>query len=124
MNLVMLSGTIESEIKSRVSKSNKPWATFTVESKREFSKTDECDYAPCQCWGAAAEEVIKNGYTGARIVLKGRFSSRTYQYQGQDKMAYEVVAEQVEILGGKGEGLADTPAEERQEQTNESTVPF
>lgn len=64
-----------------------------------------------------AETLAKHGTKGTQLYIEGRIRMRKYEHKGEDRVAFEIVADRFQFIGGK-EIPEDPPARsERQEST-------
>lgn len=107
MNVVALVGrlTKDPELKF-IPGSGKAVANFTLAVDNPFDK-DNADFLRIVVWGKTAESVGQYKKKGDRVGVRGRISTRTYEaVNGETKYVTEIIADNVEFMGGKGEGQA------------------
>lgn len=108
MNFVVLIGRVVAPPELRYTPGGKAVAQFTLAVDRRQSKNSaekECDFIPIVVWEKLAE--ICNQYLekGKLISIQGPLRTRSYETQdGQKRKAFEVVANEMQMLGGKSEG--------------------
>lgn len=112
MNKVMLIGRLTKDPELRYTQSGSTVASFTLAVNRRFSKENEADFINCTAWQKSAEFVANYFRKGQSMALEGRLQVRSYDDKdGNRKYVAEVVADQVEFVGSKGESTkADAPA--------------
>lgn len=107
MNKVILIGRLTRDPELRYTQSGSAVCNFTLAVDRPFtsqSGEQEADFINCNCWGKIAENMAKFMAKGKQVGIEGRLQIRKYQANdGSDRWAAEVVANQVEFLGGKSE---------------------
>lgn len=108
MNKVIEIGHIATDIESKVTQSNVAWATFKIAVNRRFRSADGqrlADFLPVVVWRQTAEYVTKYGHKGDRIAVYGAVQTRSYEAQdGTKRYVTEINADEVELLGSRGEG--------------------
>lgn len=110
MNSINLTGNVCGDIELRTTTSGKPVVNFHLAVKRPFTK-DTTDFIPLVVWDKAAEYLSTYAKKGSKIAVCGKLTTRKYQDKdGNNRTAFEVVADTVEICG-KSEETGATPAE-------------
>ena len=82
-------------------------ANFDIAVDRPFSKEKETDFFKVQVWGKMAENCANYLAKGSQAGIRGRIQSRSYEVDGQKRYATEIIAEEVQFLGTKGEKKED-----------------
>jgi single-strand DNA-binding protein len=124
VNKVILIGRLGKDPEMRYTADGTPVATFsmaTTETRknRDGTKTDRTEWHRIVCWrklGEVAGEYLKKGKL---VYIEGSIQSR--EYEGRDgvkRKTFEIVANQMKMLGGNGDGSGERrpPAEQQQEQ--------
>lgn len=76
---------------------------FTLAINRKFKK-EETDFISCQAWSKTAELIANYLTKGSQCAIEGRIQVRNYVNQeGKKVYVTEVIVDQVEFLGGKGQ---------------------
>lgn len=82
--------------------------SFTVAVDRPYQKDGkerEADFINVVAWRKTAEFVTNYFSKGSMIAIQGRIQTRKYKDKnGNNRIAFEVVAENVSFCGGKGSG--------------------
>lgn len=72
---------------------------------------DVTDFIPCVSWRQGAEYLAKYGRKGDVVAVSGALTTRAWQDKnGNKRIAYEVTAETVELVGGRKEEKQPAPA--------------
>ena len=107
MNKVLLTGRLAKEPELRYTQSGTAVATFTLAVNRRFTNQNgerEADFINCVAWQKSAEFVANYFRKGQEMALEGRLQVRTYDgNDGQRRWVTEVVADQIEFVGGKND---------------------
>ena len=107
MNKIMLIGRLTKDPELRYTQSGTAVASFTLAVDRRFSNQNgerETDFINCVAWNKSAEFVANYFHKGKQMALEGRLQVRSYDgNDGQRHWVTEVVAEQVEFVGGKND---------------------
>lgn len=110
LNIVALMGRLTKDPEMRKTLQGVSVATFTVAVDRSFVKQGEdrqADFIDIVCWRNTADFVCKYFQKGSMIALNGSIQTRTYQDKnGNNRKAFEVVADNVHFAGEKKEGGA------------------
>lgn len=106
MNSINLTGNICNDLELKSTQSGKSVITLNLAVKRPFSK-DTTDFIPLVVWDKNAEYLSRYGRKGAKLAVSGKLTTRKYQDKdGNNRTAFEVVCDAVELLDSKGEGTA------------------
>ena len=122
MNKIILIGRLTRDPELRYTSSNIATASFSIAVDRTFSNQNgerEADFINIVVWRKQAEN-CKNYLTkGSQVAVEGRIQTRNYDGQdGKKVYVTEVVADNVQFLGGKG-STAGT-----QQAFNDTTTPY
>ena len=106
MNKVILIGRLTRDPELRYTSSNVATATFSIAVDRNFTNQNgdrEADFINIVVWRKQAEN-CKNYLTkGSQVAIDGRIQTRNYDDKdGKKVYVTEVVADNVQFLGGKG----------------------
>ena len=108
MNKIILIGRLVKDPELRYTQSGHAVANFTLAVNRRFANQSgerEADFINCQAWQKSAEFVANYFKKGQQMALEGRLQVRSYDdNNGQKRWVTEVVAEQIEFVGSKGNG--------------------
>ena len=110
MNKVLLVGRTTKDPELRQAGTGLAVVNFTVAINRPFKSkdgTNEADFINCVVFGAQAENFYKYCPKGSQVGVEGRIQTRNYDAQdGTKRYVTEVVADRVEFLTSKKEGLS------------------
>jgi len=117
MNMVVLIGRVVAPPELRYTPGGKAVAHFTVAVDRRAGKGEnkETDFIPVVAWERLAE--ICNEYLnkGKLVAIQGPLRTRSYEGQdGQKRKAFEVVAQEMQMLSTGGERGSGERGEYRQ----------
>ncbi len=105
MNKVFLIGRLTRDPELRYTGSNVAVASFTIAVNRTFTNQSgerEADFISVVVWRKQAENVKNYLSQGSQVAIDGRIQTRTYDdNEGKRRYVTEVVADNVEFLGGK-----------------------
>ena len=105
LNLVALMGRLVADPELRHSSQGTSVTAFTVAVDRSFVKQGAekvADFIEVVAWRNTAEFVCKYFQKGSLIALEGNIQTRMYQDKnGNNRKAFEVVAQQVHFVGKK-----------------------
>ncbi len=108
MNKILLTGRLTKDPELRYTQSGTAVASFTLAVNRSFTNQNgerEADFINCVAWQKAAEFVSQYFKKGQQMALEGRLMVSSYDgNDGQRHWKTEVVAEQIEFVGSKGNG--------------------
>ena len=104
MNIITLTGNICNVLELKQTNSGKAVCNFSLAVKRPYA-SDTTDFIPIVVWGKQAEYLCMYCGKGSKIAVSGALTTRKWQDKdGNNRVAYEVVANSIEFLGKKGEG--------------------
>ncbi len=102
LNRIILIGRLTKDPELRYTSSGIAVANFSIAVDRGFKgqdKEQQTDFFDIVTWRATAENCAEYLSKGRLIAVDGRLQTRKYQTQdGQNRTAYEVVAETVKFL--------------------------
>lgn len=104
LNKINLIGRLVKAPELRRTQSGIAVASFSLAVTRDFKEGGEyvADFIDCVAWRASAEFVAKYASKGDSIAVAGRLQSRKWQDKnGNNRVAWEVVADNVYFFGGK-----------------------
>ena len=107
MNKIVLLGRLVKDVECRYTQAGKCVASFTLAVNRPFKGADgnyEADFIPVVAWRQTADFVSKYFRKGSMIAVQGSLQSRSYEDKnGNKRVAYEIVADQVSFCGSKAD---------------------
>lgn len=104
MNKVILVGRLTRDPELRNTPSGIACCTFTVACDRRYadqSGNRQADFLNCVAWRERAEFVTKYFAKGRRIGLEGSIQTRSYEKDGQNRTATEILVDNVEFVENK-----------------------
>lgn len=103
MNSINIIGNICNDLEVKTTQSGKSVLSFNIAVKRPFTK-DVTDFIPCIVWNQGADYLNNYGRKGSRVAVSGKLTTRKYQDKnGNNRTAFEVVADTVELMDGKSD---------------------
>jgi single-strand DNA-binding protein len=102
--------------------------------KHSGEKVDQTEWVNIVAFGRTAEIINQYCEKGKQIFVSGKLRTRKWQDKdGNDRWTTEVLADRIQLLGGKSDGdshhseeerPASKPAEKKAEQPFETDIPF
>ena len=77
--------------------------------KKGDSWEDEANFVDIVLWGKSGESLNAYLVKGKQVAVKGELHQNRWEQDGQPRSKIEIVASNVQLLGGKSEGHADAP---------------
>lgn len=118
VNKVILIGNLGADPELRYTQSGQAVADLRIATNeswtdKEGQKQERTEWHSVVLWGKPAEIVKQHAGKGETLYIEGRLQTRTYEKDGQKHYRTEVVADQFQFLGGKGNsnGATKAPAE-------------
>lgn len=116
INVVTLVGRVVRDIEVKTTNSGKEVASFAI-AIDGYGKGAPANFIDCVAWNKAAEILAQYATKGKQIGVSGRLQTRPWEdKEGKKRKATEVVIDQFQLLGSKGDGSNAAPASERYEQ--------
>lgn len=110
MNSINLTGNICNDLELKKTNSGKSVLQFNLAVSRPFTK-DTTDFIPVVVWNQPAEFLSTYARKGSKIAVSGKLTTRNWEdSNGNKRTAYEVVADNVELMERKNEGEAQSGA--------------
>ena len=113
MNSVQIVGNLGSDPELRQTSSGTSVCNLSVATTRRYENGDgqweeKTEWHRIVCWGKTAENCDKYLAKGRRVAIEGRLQTNEWtDNQGRDRETTEIVASNVEFLGGGSGGGRD-----------------
>ena len=129
LNKVMLIGNLTRDPEIRTIPSGQNVASFAIATNRRWNDASgelqtAVEYTDIVAWGKLAEiagQILKKG---RRTYIEGRLQTRSYDVDAVTKYTTEIIANQVQFLGGKNDeqqqSFGDEPSNTPAKEFNES----
>lgn len=110
MNSIQLIGRLTADVELKQTQSGISVCQFNLAVDRPKVK-DTTDFIPCVAWRGTAEFISKYFKKGNKIALNGVLTTRKWEDKdGNNRTAYEVLAENVEFCESKQTNTAQEEA--------------
>ena len=107
LNSIIIMGRLTADPELRSTSSGLSVTSFNVAVDRGYVRAGEekkTDFIPVVAWRQTADFVSKYFRKGSMIAVQGSLQSRSYEDKnGNKRVAYEVIADQVSFCGSKAE---------------------
>lgn len=107
INKVIITGNLCKDLELRYTTNQVPVIQNTVAVRNDFKNANgeyESEFINIVVWRQTAEFLSKYASKGSKVLVEGRLTNRSYTKQdGTKGYITEIVAEKVELLGGKKE---------------------
>ena len=114
-NLVVLTGRLTADPELRYTPTNIPVTTFSIAVSRRYKAGEqaEADFINIVAWRQTAEFVTKYFQKGSMIGIEGSIQTRRYvdKETGKNRTAFEVIANNVQFVESKRDGVASADAQ-------------
>jgi single-strand DNA-binding protein len=113
LNKVMLIGNLGADPEVRYTPSGQAVATIRVATNRRRrdpngNMIDETEWHRVVAWERLAELAQNYLHKGRQVYVEGRLQTRQWtDQQGQQRYTTEIIANDITLLGGRGEGGGD-----------------
>lgn len=111
-NLVILIGSVGNDPEVRANKDGNSVCNFNVATNEEWrdkqgEKQSRVEWHRIVVWGKLAEICGQYLTKGSSVYIEGKIQTRKWQNQeGKDQYTTEIVASEMQMLGGKGDKTA------------------
>lgn len=126
LNSIIIMGRLTADPELRSTSSGLSVTTFTVAVDRNYAKSGEekkTDFIPVSAWRSTADFVSKYFRKGSMIAVQGSLQTRNYEDKnGNKRVAFEVLADQVSFCGSKSESGTFNNASNNSSSYNNSTA--
>lgn len=123
MNSIQLIGRLTADVELKQTQSGVSVCQFNLAVDRPKVK-DITDFIPCVAWRGTAEFICKYFKKGNKIALNGVLTTRKWQDQnGNNRVAYEVLVENVEFCESKSATVAEAENEAARERMTAPSAP-
>lgn len=114
--VVIEGGTLTGSPEQKSTTSGKKLTNFVVSGEQGFGANKTTVQYKATAWGDLSD-TISSLPEGTRFTLYGRLNVRSYEWQGQQKSAMEIVAVAVDVWAGRAK-----PAQAQ--EADNSDIPF
>ena len=116
MNNISIVGRLCAEPERKTTNSGKSVTAISVAVKRPFTK-DSTDFLTVVLWEKKCDYICQYGRKGDMVAINGMLTVRKYEDKnGNKRESYEIVANSVELVGGKKQ-------EQNQQEANITQLP-
>lgn len=107
LNSIIIMGRLTADPELRTTSSGLSVTTFNVAVDRGYAKPGEdkkTDFIPVVAWRNTADFITRYFRKGSMIAVQGSLQTRNYEDKnGNKRVAFEVLADQVSFCGSKSE---------------------
>lgn len=96
-NQCFISGRLGRDPELKYTQSGKAYCRLSVACSYKVKEEERTDWVPVQVWGPLAENCGSNMQKGQRVIVRGRYSSSSYESPQGKKYFTQVVADLVAI---------------------------
>ena len=116
VNKAILLGNLGKDAETKFTPSGTARTSFTVATSRRWKDQQTGDWKEETDWHNVvlwrSENLANYLLKGKQVYVEGRISNRSYEQDGVKKFFTEIVADEVILLGGRGEGGGGGGAED------------
>ena len=128
LNKCILQGRICKDLELKVTQTGTEVVSFTLAVERNYCKQGEqrqADFVNCVAWRQTAEFICKYFAKGQMINVCGSLQVRQWEKDGVKHYATEVIADEVNFCGDKGQAAQQTqPSDGFAEVEEDDSLPF
>lgn len=96
-NQCFISGRLGRDPELKYTQNGKPYCRLSLASSYKVKDQERTDWVSVQVWGQLAENCGSNLQKGARVMVRGRYSSSSYESPQGKKYFTQVVADLVAV---------------------------
>ena len=108
MNRFFAIGRLTKDPEKRTTQNGTSVCTFTLAVNRRYKNANgerEADFFPVVCWRQVADLSAQYLSKGKQVAIAGEVQMRSYEKDGQKRYVTEVVADEVQFLSPRGDGV-------------------
>lgn len=108
MNRFFAIGRLTKDPEKRTTQNGTSVCTFTLAVNRRYKNANgerETDFFPVVCWRQVADLSAQYLSKGKQVAIAGEIQMRSYEKDGQKRYVTEVVADEVQFLSPRGDGM-------------------
>lgn len=105
LNKVILIGRLCADPECRSTQTGKKVVSFRLAVDRR-SRDAQADFIPVTAWDKLAEICEKYLVKGKQVAIEGRLQTRIYEVDGQKRSAFDVVADNMVMIGSRNDNEA------------------
>lgn len=133
MNKIVITGRLTKDVSVETTNNGLNYARFTIASKtgnKDENGEKITEFYKCVAWRNRAEIMAKYCKKGNLIIVHGCMQQRKFtNEEGKEQLAYDVIVEDFELLGGASETKGDAKKEQPKQQyeqvdMNDDDFPF
>lgn len=112
MNKIIMIGNLASDVETRTTQSGDTAGSFRLAVQRRFVNQQgvrEADFFNVVVWRKIAENCAKYLAKGRKCAVVGSLQTRSYEKDGQKHYVTEIVADEVEFIGGSKDQAQSAP---------------
>ena len=113
MNSITIMGRITKDLELKQTGSGIAFCNFSVAVDRRVQKDKPKtpDFFTVTAWRGQAEIVAKYFHKGSRILIRGTMQSRSYEQDGRQITAWDLMAEDIYFVDSKSDNTQQAPAQ-------------
>ena len=108
MNRFFAIGRLTKDPEKRTTQNGMSVCTFTLAVDRRYKNANgerEADFFPVVCWRQVADLSAQYLSKGKQVAIAGKVQMRSYEKDEQKRYVTEVVADEVQFLSPRGDGV-------------------
>ena len=108
MNRFFAIGRLTKDPEKRTTQNGTSVCTFTLAVDRRYKNANgerETDFFTVVCWRQVADRSAQYLSKGKQVAIAGEVQTRSYEKDGQKRYVTEVVADEVQFLSPRGDGV-------------------
>lgn len=98
LNNIILIGNLTASPELKTTPNGKNCTSFCIAVNEYYKDKQTTQFIDCVAWNKTAEFITKYFVKGKKIFVSGKLTTRTYEYQGQNRKVSEVMVETVQFV--------------------------
>jgi len=129
INKAIIVGTLGADPESRYTPNGTAIASFRVATNEEWKdkqtgeKKSRAEWHRIEFFGRLAEIAGEYLKKGSQVYIEGKLRTDEYEKDGVKRYSTKIIADQMQMLGGKSEGSAQPPRSTRQQPPTHEEAP-
>lgn len=125
MNNVTLIGRLGQDAEQRSTAGGTPVSNFSLATSKKIKGQESTQWHRVICFGNLSEKLTPYLTKGKQIAVTGEIQYRNYENKhGQKVYVTEIIANQIELLGSKGDQPNEGNYDREAAESNEEDIPF
>jgi single-strand DNA-binding protein len=124
-NRVILAGNLTRDPELRYTPNGTAVAKFSIAVNRKYKEKEETSFFDIVYFGKPAEIIAEYMKKGRPLLVEGRLQQQRWETdEGQKRSKIEVIGENFQFLGGRGQDSPRSDSDSEPPEFDDSDIPF